>query len=94
MGVAQAASELASPSADARRKAWDAIREAWTHNEEAAAATLNSISGWRLELNRRRAAAAGKPVHYLDTALHQNRMTKVRTSARPPLPRTSTRFRV
>ena len=31
------------------------------------------MQGWRLELNRRRAAAAGKPVHYLDTALHQNR---------------------
>jgi oligoendopeptidase F len=76
IGVAQAASLLASPDAEERSRAWDGIQAAWHDNEEAAAAILNSISGWRLELNRRRAAAAGKPVHYLDTALHQNRMTK------------------
>jgi len=76
MGVAQAASLLASPESSERRQAWDGIQASWTQNEEAAAAILNSISGWRLELNRRRAAAAGKPVHYLDTALHQNRMSK------------------
>ena len=76
LGVAQAAALLASPDGDERRKAWHAIQSAWTVHEESAAAILNSISGWRLELNRRRAAAAGKPVHYLDTALHQNRMTK------------------
>ena len=35
---------------------------------------LNSIVGWRVEVNRRRAAVAGRPVHYLDAALHQNRM--------------------
>jgi oligoendopeptidase F len=76
MGVAQAASLLASPSSEERLNAWNGIQKAWTSNEEAAAAILNSISGWRLELNRRRAAAAGKPVHFLDTALHQNRMSK------------------
>jgi len=36
-------------------------------------ADIRNAQGWRLELNRRRAAAARKPVHYLDTALHQNR---------------------
>ncbi len=76
LGVAQAAALLASPDAAERRAAWEGIQRAWTDKEEAAAAVLNSISGWRLELNRRRAERAGKPVHYLDTALHQNRMTK------------------
>jgi oligoendopeptidase F len=60
-----------TPDSKERRQAWDGIRAAWVQHEEAAAAILNSISGWRLELNRRRALAAGKPVHYLDTALHQ-----------------------
>eukprot|EP00960_Hanusia_phi_P041654 755100-Hanusia_phi.AAC.7 len=71
MGVAQAAALLSSPDRSERLEAWNAIQAAWTTHEEAAAATLNSIIGWRLELNRKRAAKAGRPVHFLDTALHQ-----------------------
>ena len=76
MGVAAAAAMLASPDGAKRKAAWDGIQKAWTTHEEAAASILNAISGWRLEVNRRRAHVAGRDVHYLDTALHQNRMTR------------------
>ena len=71
MGVAQAAALLSSPDRSERLQAWNAIQAAWTVHEEAAASTLNSIIGWRLELNRKRAEKAAQPVHFLDTALHQ-----------------------
>ena len=74
MGSAQAAALLSGPDPARRRLAWDGIRAAWRQHEHAAAAVLNSIVGWRVEVNRRRAAVAGRPVHYLDAALHQNRM--------------------
>ncbi|EKX41926.1 hypothetical protein GUITHDRAFT_95868 [Guillardia theta CCMP2712] len=76
MGVAQAAALLSSPDRSERLQAWNAIQAAWTVHEEAAASTLNSIIGWRLELNRKRAEKAAQPVHFLDTALHQNRMSR------------------
>ena len=74
MGAAQAAAVLSGSDAERRRLAWEGIRAAWRQHEQTAAAVLNSIVGWRTEVNRRRAAAAGRPVHYLDAALHQNRM--------------------
>ena len=81
MGIAKAASLLADPDSKTRRSAWDGIHAGWTLQEEAAAASLNSITGWRAEVNRRRAAKAGRPVHYLDSALHSNRMTKATLDA-------------
>lgn len=47
-----------------------------------AAAILNSLAGWRIEVNAKRSAAASKKlgspttIHYLDGSLHANRMSK------------------
>uniref|UniRef100_A0A7S1H7V7 Peptidase M3A/M3B catalytic domain-containing protein n=1 Tax=Hemiselmis andersenii TaxID=464988 RepID=A0A7S1H7V7_HEMAN len=76
MGVAKAAALLADPDAETRENAWKGINQAWTTHQEAAAASLNSITGWRAETNKRRSEKAGRKVHYLDSALHSNRMTK------------------
>ena len=76
MGVAKAAGLLSSSQREQRRAAWDAIRAAWRGHEEAAAASLNAQAGWRLELAARRGRAAGRQVHYLEAALHSNRMNR------------------
>ena len=81
MGVAKAAALLASPDEKQRRDAWDGIQAAWGVHEEAASAVLNSIAGWRTEMNARRAARAGRSLHFLDTALHQNRMSRASLDA-------------
>jgi len=81
MGVAKAAGMLSNPDRSKRLAAWKAIQAAWRGQEEAAAGILNALAGWRLELNRRRGAKAGREVHYLDGALHQNRMSRATLDA-------------
>lgn len=76
LGIAQTAALLSSGDGEERRAAWEAVQAGWRTHEEAAAASLDSIIGWRLETNKRRAQRAGREVHYLDTALHQNRMSR------------------
>eukprot|EP00854_Cymbomonas_tetramitiformis_P000681 gene681-1136_t len=81
MGIAKAAGLLSNADAGRRRAAWEGIQAAWRTQEEAAAGILNALAGWRLELNKRRAAKAGREVHYLDAALHQNRMSRATLDA-------------
>ena len=81
LGVAQASAKLSDPDATVRRAAWDGIQAAWKGVDEPAAAILNAISGWRLSMNKRRGEAAGEPVHFLEPALHSNRMTKATLDA-------------
>ena len=66
LGVAQASSLLSDADPKTRRAAWDAIQAAWRGAQEPAAGVLNSISGWGLAMNTRRAAAAGQPIHFLE----------------------------
>ena len=81
LGVAQASALLSHPDAATRRAAWNAIQTAWRGAEEAAAGVLNAISGWRLSVNQRRGERAGVPVHYLEPALHSNRMSQASLDA-------------
>jgi oligoendopeptidase F len=62
MGVAKAAGQLSSPDRATRIAAWDAIQQAWRGQEEGAAAILNALAGWRLELNKRRGGRANQEV--------------------------------
>ncbi len=81
LGIAQASALLSDPDATTRRQAWDAIQNAWKSAEEPAAAVLNAISGWRLSMNKRRGEAAGAQIHFLEPALHSNRMTQATLDA-------------
>ena len=74
MGVAQASGLLTSADDRQRRNAWSAINEAWLGHEESCAASINAISGWRLEMCEQRSRQ--KKVHYLDAPVHMNRMSR------------------
>jgi len=74
MGLAQAAGLMQKPDDTLRRNAWSAINSAWTEHEEACAAAINAIAGWRLELCSKRSGE--KPVHFLDAPVHMNRITR------------------
>lgn len=73
MGIAQAGGLMQKPDDALRRNAWQAINGAWEQHEESCAAALNSISGWRLEMCRKRSRQ--QVVHYLDAPLHMNRIS-------------------
>jgi len=74
MGLAQAAGLMQKPDDTTRRNAWAAINDAWSDHEESCAAAINAISGWRLEMCRKR--STDKPVHFLDAPVHMNRISR------------------
>ena len=74
MGLAEAAGLLGSRSVEERQSAWRGINAAWKSQEEACAASLNAIAGWRLEMVRRRGLK--QPVHFLDAPTHMNRISR------------------
>jgi oligoendopeptidase F len=74
MGVAQASGLLTSPDDVQRQAAWSAINAAWEVHEESCAASINAISGWRLEMCEQRSRQ--RPVHFLDAPVHMNRITR------------------
>ena len=75
MGLAQASGMMQDANQQHREGAWRAINGAWEEHVESCAAAINAIAGWRLEMCRQR-SKPGRPVHFLDDALHQNRITK------------------
>ena len=74
MGIAEAAGLLQKPEDRTRKSAWQAINSAWQGQEESCAAALNAISGWRLELYRKRSSS--QTVGFLDGPVHMNRIRK------------------
>ena len=74
MGVAQASGLLMSADDHQRREAWSAINASWLEHEEACAAGINAIAGWRLEMCKQRSRK--QPVHYLDSPVHMNRISR------------------
>ncbi len=68
MGVARTAGLLKSEKRDERKAAYNAINSAWRTQQESCAAVLNSLSGWRLDLYKRRSNS--RELHFLDTSLH------------------------
>lgn len=74
VGLAQASALIRNQDEQTRRVAWTSIQTAWTTHKESAAAILNSLSGWRHEVNKKRAHTA--PTHYLDQALFYSRISK------------------
>jgi len=74
MGIAEAAGLLQKPEDHTRKSAWQAINTAWQGQEESCAAALNAISGWRLEMCRKR--SSNQPAGFLDGPIHMNRIKK------------------
>nr|WP_295905481.1 M3 family oligoendopeptidase [uncultured Bdellovibrio sp.] len=74
VGLAQASALIRNVDEETRKVAWQSIQNAWTDHKETVAAILNSLAGWRHEVNKKRSYA--KPVHFLDGALHGSRIEK------------------
>ena len=74
MGIAQASGLLMSPDDSQRQQAHSAINSAWESHDEACAASINAIAGWRLEMCKQRSRQ--QPVNFLDAPVHQNRISR------------------
>ncbi len=57
-----------------RKSAWQGINEAWTAHQDTAAAILNSLADWRLQVVTKRSHA--QHVNFLTEPLFQNRIKK------------------
>lgn len=76
MGIASADAMRDNPDPSIRRASWEAIREGWLPHRESCAAALNAITGWRLELYKKRDYPS-----FMTSSLHQNRMSNATLSA-------------
>lgn len=74
LGLAQATSLLESSDPDLRQKAYRSIEAAWASQDEACAASLNALTGWRLQVYGRRSAK--RPMHFLESPLQLCNMEK------------------
>lgn len=73
MGVARAGGYLQNPDSAVRQATYEALDAAWQSQEEACAASLNAIAGWRIATNRKRSSEQHK--HFLNDPLHDNRLS-------------------
>ncbi|KYG68661.1 hypothetical protein AZI87_05345 [Bdellovibrio bacteriovorus] len=74
VGLAHASSLTRNVDENTRRVAWQSIQNGWAEHKHSAAFILNSLAGWRHEVNKKRSYS--KPVHFLDTSLHNNRIER------------------
>lgn len=74
MGLAGASAVLKQADRPARESAWRAINAQMAGNQEAFAAILNSLSGWRLAEYKQRSHT--RKLHFLDSALFQSRISQ------------------
>ncbi|MDG2277099.1 MAG: M3 family oligoendopeptidase [Pseudomonadales bacterium] len=74
MGIAQANALMSSADDHQRRAAWLGINEAWSAHDESTSASLNAISGWRLEMSKQRSRK--QEIHFLDAPTHMNRISR------------------
>lgn len=81
IGLAEAAGLIRDGDPAKREAAWRSIQLGWKTQETAAAAILNGLAGWRLELNdqrskRRLAKSPQKAeLHFLELAIHESRIS-------------------
>ncbi|MEO2176000.1 MAG: M3 family oligoendopeptidase [bacterium] len=74
IGIAEASGHMMSSQDKQRQDAWTGINTAWQVHEEACAASINAIAGWRLEMCQQRSRE--KNVHFLDAPVHMNRISR------------------
>ena len=75
LGLAQAAAYMENSDVNVRRKAWLAQNSAWEEQEEAVAAGLNAIAGWRLDTYKMRSVST--ELHFLDPPCHQGAISRL-----------------
>jgi oligoendopeptidase F len=74
IGLAKASSFLRQGNREKREAAWKGIRAAWTTHQESVCSVLNSLNGWRIEVNKTRSKK--RELHYLDKSCHQSHITR------------------
>lgn len=74
MGLAKASNILFTEDRKHREAAYVAINKTWQENEVTSAAIINSLYGWRTELNKTRSKK--QELHYLDESCHEQRITR------------------
>ncbi len=79
VGLAHASGMIRSADEQERKIAWQGIQQTWKENEEPAAAVLNSLAGWRLEVCKKRSHT--KPSHFLQRPLLDNRIEEATLNA-------------
>lgn len=57
-----------------RREAWEGLQKVWTEHKQSVAQILNSLAGWRLDMNQLRSINVKQD--FLDLPLHENRITE------------------
>ncbi|WP_260258374.1 M3 family oligoendopeptidase [Vibrio intestinalis] len=72
LGFSQAASLLYGVEFDKQEQVWRAIQNAMASNQQAFAAILNALAGWRLTEYEKRSNLVD--VHFLDPSLHESRI--------------------
>ena len=78
-GLAHAAGLIRSRDEQERKTAWKGIQEAWKGQEQSAAAILNSLAGWRLEICKKRSHT--KTNSFLTRPLYDNRIEEATLNA-------------
>ena len=75
LGLAQASGFLESSDPKLRQSAYNAINQAWSEHSSSCAAILNALSGWRLDLYKKR------NIDFLSPPLHTSCITENTLSA-------------
>ncbi len=71
-GVAQASAMTRNSDEPTRKAAWEALQKTWTTHKQSAAMILNSLAGWRHEINKNRSHT--KATDFLDQPLYNSRI--------------------
>lgn len=74
VGLAHASALIRGADPIKRQQAWKAIQSAWKTHQHSAAAILNALAGWRLELNKKRSHTQNQD--FLMPSLFQSRIEK------------------
>ena len=70
LGLATASGLLRSQNELERQSAWEGIQKGWQEHEESAAAILNALAGWRIEVAKRRSPL--RQPDYMFASLHMS----------------------
>jgi oligoendopeptidase F len=79
LSLSQAYAILYGTSETDRKNAWHAIQKTWRQYQVPAAAILNALAGWRIEVSQKRSKT--KPMNFLTQALHDNRIEEATLTA-------------
>ncbi len=79
IGLSEAMSYTYASDEPNRKSAWLAVQEAWRLYQVPAAAILNALAGWRIEVSKKRSRT--KPINFLTQALFDSRVEEATLNA-------------